>query len=359
MANPITAIASRSCAKNSIAKQTKDVREIGYIDPEGGSGIQTDVTTVEQQGEKGQGINVAYSGKLADKDKFKAAMEKDQRLYATKGYDVGDMQLDDYINWKNRFNAQQGNEQFQASTDDGAALKPEEITDDMVNTGQTPDTFKEVEKTTSTRKADVETVNPLTGYGERLSGRRATQASRKVNKFQRKSDKAANRAAKFLERKGGDYESMSQKDKDKYDRLNQKSENLQTQSDIQQSRLDLFKKQADQNRAGTQGVLVDVPKTQGQINAQKYNEKQASQGSSLFKGIGTGLKPSDLKLNLPSTKSFTEKYLNEKGAITSKPSGEGSSIPANQNPMDFNKPGANPAGFFKARGPVKKNYFKK
>ena len=357
MANPITAIASRSCAKNSIAKETKDVREIGYIDPEGGSGIQTDVTTVEQQGEKGQGINVAYSGKLADKDKFKAAMEKDQRLYATKGYDVGDMQLDDYINWKNRFNAQQGNEQFQASTDDGAALKPEEITDDMVNTGQTPDTFKEVEKTTSTRKADTETVNPLTGYGERLSGRRATQASRKVNKFQRKSDKAANRAAKFLERKGGSVEGLSDKDKAKYERLSKKSENLQTQSDIQQSRLDLFKKQADQNRAGTQDVKVDSPKTQGEINAQKYNEQQESKGSSLFKGIGT-VKPSDLKLNLPSTKSFTEKYLNEKGAITSKPSGEGSSIPANQNPMDFNKPGADTA-FFKLRGPVKKNYFKK
>ena len=357
MANPITAIASRSCAKNSAAKNTvKDVREIGYLDQEGGSGIQTDVTTVEQQGEKGQGINIAYSGELSDSDKFKADMAKDQRLYATKGYDVGDMQLDDYINWKNRFNAQQGNEQFQASTDDGQALKPEEITDDMVNTGQTPDTFKEVEKTTSTRKADTTTVNPLTGYGERLSGRRATQAGRKVNKFQRKSDKAENRAAKFLERKGGDVNNLSQKDKNKYDRLTQKSENFQTQSDIQQSRLDLFKEQADQKKAGTQSVEIDDPKTPGEIAAMKYNQRQQEGGSSLFKGVG--LKPSDLKISLPSTKSFTEKYLNEKGAITSKPSGEGSSIPANQNPMDFNKPGAD-SGLFKVRGPVKKNYFKK
>ena len=357
MANPITAIASRSCAKNSAAKEVKDVREIGYID-NAGSGTQTDVTTVEQQGVKGQGVNVKYSGELTDSDKFKAQMEKDQRLYATKGYDVGDMQLDDYINWKNRFNAQQGNEQFEASTDDGTVLKPEEITDDMVNTGQTPDTFKEVENTKSTRVADTETVNPLTGYGERLSGRRATQASRKVNKFQRKSDKAENRAAKFLERKGGDIENLSQKDKNKYDRLNQKSENFQTQSDIQQSRLDLFKTQADQNRAGTQDVKVDVPRTPGEIAAQRYNNRQEEGGSSLFKGFGTQLKPSDIKLNLPSTKSFTEKYLNEKGAITSKPSGEGSSIPANQNPMDFNKPGAD-SSLFKLRGPVKRNYFKK
>jgi hypothetical protein len=358
MANPITAIASRSCAKNSLAKNTvKDVREIGYIDQEGGSGTQTDVTTVEQQGEKGQGVNVKYSGKLADKDKFKADMAKDQRLYATKGYDVGDMQLDDYINWKNRFNAQQGNEEFQASTDDGTALKPEEITDDMVNTGQTPDTFKEVEKTKSTRVADTTTVNPLTGYGERLSGRRATQAGRKVNKFQRKSNKAENRADKFLERKGGSIEGLSKKDKAKYDRLMQKSENFQTQSDIQQSRLDLFKEQADQKKAGTQGILVDEPKTAGQIAAIKYNQKQEEGGSSLFKGLGTQVKPSNYKLNLPSLQSFTEKYLNEKGAITSKPSGEGSSIPANQNPADFNKPGADTA-LFKVRGPIKRNYFK-
>ena len=358
MANPITAIASRSCAKNSAAKNTvKDVREIGYID-ESGSGTQTDVTTVEQQGVKGQGVNVKYSGELSDSDKFKADMTKDQRLYATKGYDVGDMQLDDYVNWKNRFNAQQGNEQFQASTDDGVALKPEEITDDMVNTGQTPDTFKEVEKTKSTRVADTETVNPLTGYGERLSGRRATQASRKVNKFQRKSDKVANRANKFLERKGGSIEDLSAKDKAKYDRLNQKSDNFQTQSDMQQSRLDLFKEQADQNKAGTQGVKVNAAKTPGEIAAIKYNQKQEEGGSSLFKGFSVKSKPSDLKLNLPSTKSFVEKYLNEKGAITSEPSGEGSSIPANQNPMDFNKPGAE-SNLFKTRGPVKKNYFKK
>lgn len=356
MANPITAIASRSCAKNSIAKQTKDVREIGYIDSEGGSGVQTDVTTVEQQGQKGQGINVKYSGELSDSDKFKEAMAKDQRLYATKGYDVGNMQLDDYIKWKERFNAQQGNEQFEASTDDGKVLKPEEITDEMVGTGQTPDTFKEVKKTTSTRKADTTTVNPLTGYGERLSGRRATQASRKVNKFQRKSDKAANRAAKFLERKGGDYESMSQKDKDKFDRLEQKSKNLQTQSDIQQSRLDLFKKQADQGKAGTQSVKIDDPKTPGEIAAIKYNQKQEEGGSSLFKG--NTFKPSDYKISMPTVGGFLEKYKKETGAITSKPTGPGSSIPANQNPMDFNKPGADTT-LFKLRGPIKKNYFKK
>ena len=149
---------------------------------------------------------------------------------------------------------------------------------------------------------------------------------------------------------------LSQKDKNKYDRLTQKSENFQTQSDIQQSRLDLFKEQADQKKAGTQSVEIDDPKTPGEIAAMKYNQRQQEGGSSLFKGVG--LKPSDLKISLPSTKSFTEKYLNEKGAITSKPSGEGSSIPANQNPMDFNKPGAD-SGLFKVRGPVKKNYFKK
>ena len=98
MANPITAIASRSCAKNSAAKNTvKDVREIGYLDQEGGSGVQTDVTTVEQQGEKGQSVGVSHTGPKAELEKFRKDMADDQRLYATKGYDVGDMQLDDYI----------------------------------------------------------------------------------------------------------------------------------------------------------------------------------------------------------------------------------------------------------------------
>jgi hypothetical protein len=104
----------------------------------------------------------------------------------------------------------------------------------------------------------------LSNFGERQNMRRAGTNVRLTGKYQRKSDRFENRADKFLGRKGGDYESLSAKDKAKYDRLTAKSEGFQSVADIGTQRGNVFSAQAAQGGAGSQQTTVDKILTPGQ-----------------------------------------------------------------------------------------------
>ena len=75
----------------------------------GSTGTPDKVTQIN----KDLGIN--YSGPITEKEKFRKQMEADQKKYAAEGHNVADLSLDDYIDWKEKRNAQQGNELFQGT----------------------------------------------------------------------------------------------------------------------------------------------------------------------------------------------------------------------------------------------------
>ena len=75
----------------------------------GSTGTPDKVTQINKD------LGIKYSGPITEKEKFRKQMEADQKKYAAEGHNVADLSLDDYIDWKEKYNAQQGNTKFQGT----------------------------------------------------------------------------------------------------------------------------------------------------------------------------------------------------------------------------------------------------
>ena len=309
----------------------------------------------------GGALNVGFDGeKYSGDDYYKPTGPLGKEFAGTAGQDfLANKQLTDtygadikgYEQYKMMKNAQAGNDAFTVTNEGGDVIKPADISDKMIENKKEDD--KKTTETIYENTADTEMKSGASNFAQRQQQRKGLMSQRKLKRQKIKLARAKFKAGEINPDTGEKFTRKDIRDAKKKAKLEQAQANVQNM----QNTADEISLQTEQGGTGSDSYKRDVNLTENEKKLRK-EVKDASDpggGSSLFKDAKK-FNSADFKVNLPSLQDFTKRYLNEKGAVTSKPSGEGSSIPANQNPMDFNKPGADTA-LFKLRGPMKKKYF--